>query len=76
MNKQDYQKAVGKTSSEFSWACSQHNLPEVGRLAQKLRCRYGLTYAQIVHASGVLPTDCDEMLYLSEADSDSNHYGY
>lgn len=76
MNRQDYQKAVAKTSSKFSWACSQHNVPEVGRLASVLRCRYGLTHAQIVNASGQLPTDCDEMLYLSEVNSDLNCYGY
>ena len=82
MNREQYLNEVAKTSRSLSWACTNYmagktrgTIEEVGRLQNKLRCRYGLTYAQIVEASGLLAADFDEILYLAETDSELVRYG-
>ena len=82
MNREEYLKQVAETSRSLNWACSNYwhgktrtNIEEVGRLQNKLRCRYGLTYAQIVKASGLPEADFDEILYLAETDSEMVRYG-
>ena len=82
MTREEYLKQVEKTSRSLQWACQNYwsgagrtNIEEVGRLQNKLRCRYGLTYAQIAKASGLPEADFDEILYLSEAVSDLVSYG-
>ena len=82
MTRKEYLKQVEKTSRSLQWACQNYwsgagrtNIDEVGRLQNKLRCRYGLTHAQIVKASGLLEADFDEIVYLSETDSEFVKYG-
>ena len=82
MTHAEYLKQVNETSRSLQRACSSYwsgagrtNIEEIGRLQNKLRCRYGLTYAQIAKASGLPEADFDEILYLSEAVSDLVSYG-
>tara|TARA_R100000306_G_C4296316_1_gene102779 strand:+ start:285 stop:560 length:276 start_codon:yes stop_codon:yes gene_type:complete len=82
MNREEYLKQVAETSRSLSWACTNYmvgktrgTIEEVGRLQNKLRCRYGLTYAQILKASGLPEADFDEILYLAETDSEFVRYG-
>jgi len=82
MTRTEYLKQVEETSRSLKWACQNYwsgagrtNIEEVGRLQNKLRCRYGLNYAQIVKASGLPEADLDEILYLSETVSEFISYG-
>jgi len=82
MTHAEYLKQVNETSRSLQRACSSYwsgagrtNIEEIGRLQNKLRCRYGLTYAQIAKASGLPEADFDEILYLSETVSDLVSYG-
>jgi len=82
MTRAEYLKQVEETSRSLQWACQNYwsrtgrtNIEEIGRLQNKLRCRYGLTYAQIVKASGLPEADFDEILYLSETVSEFVSYG-
>ena len=82
MTRAEYLNEVHETSRSLNWACSNYmrgetrtSIEEVGRLQNKLRCRYGLTYAQIVKASGLPEADLDEILYLSETVSEFVSYG-
>jgi hypothetical protein len=82
MTRAEYLKQVEETSRSLQWACQNYwsrtgrtNIEEIGRLQNKLRCRYGLTYAQIAKASGLPEADFDEILYLSETVSDLVSYG-
>ena len=82
MTRAEYLKQVEETSRSLQWACQNYwsrtsriNIEEIGRLQNKLRCRYGLTYAQIAKASGLPEADFDEILYLSETVSEFVSYG-